>query len=347
MNVLILTNMPEDPSKPYLGQFVRDQYKELKGSRFCTVDYYCMKVMTSRITSKFKYIIFFMSFIKHIILKRKRYDIIHIHFFYPTIILALTYKLFRNTKCKLVVTFHGSDIYHYSPPSKVYRLATRFIDYPIFVSRELMKRFFQPVTNYAILSAGISNDFYQKRTFDRDIDILFVGTLDKNKGTDRLISLLKQLKKPMKVTVVGCGEYHSALSSLRSVHDVKLLGSMKSSELAIIYSRSKILLNLSRNESFGLVLTEAMASGCIVIATSTDGAKAQITNNSGFIIDSENSENALINSVEKTVLKALALNDTQRLNINNNALKLSKIHSIKNVSSEIEKIYITLTHGGR
>ncbi len=55
--------------------------------------------------------------------------------------------------------------------------------------------------------------------------------------------------------------------------------------LAALYSSSDILINMSKNEGFGLVMTEAMWHGNIVVAMDSPGARTQIdSGHNGFII---------------------------------------------------------------
>ena len=55
--------------------------------------------------------------------------------------------------------------------------------------------------------------------------------------------------------------------------------------LAALYSSSDILINMGKNEGFGLVMTEAMWHGNIVVAMDSPGARTQIdSGHNGFII---------------------------------------------------------------
>jgi glycosyltransferase involved in cell wall biosynthesis len=187
-----------------------------------------------------------------------------------------------------VVTCHGGDLYFYDPPSALYRLCSRVVDHWVFVSEQLRQRFFRQDISAEVLPAGIHSvygDVPALPPMQKDIDLLYVGTLDFNKGMDRLLALLQQLPG-LRVVVIGHGPWLSQLQQAQADYPgLELLGAKSPAELADYYRRARVYLNLSRNESFGLVMTEAMACGTPVVASQTDGAQAQLVDaTNGFVV---------------------------------------------------------------
>ncbi|WP_301003979.1 glycosyltransferase family 4 protein [Arsukibacterium sp.] len=295
-SILIITNMGPKPTAPFQGLFVRQQVDALASLQ---PGYHFMRWHTdSRLNRLLKYPVFFADFVWRFLLNRRKYMILHVHFFYPTIWLALLYKALRNPSAKIIVTCHGSDIYKYQPPGFWYRWCASKVQHWIFTSSALKNRFAVPCSQYTVLSAGIADSFASSEQLDfgsKKIDLLYVGSLDHNKGVDRLIALLPYLKGK-RVVIAGTGPMRKQLTEAAAPYPaVSLLGPQSASELAELYQQARCFISLSRNESFGLVMAEAMACFTPVVATFTDGASAQIKDNENGFLLAQNSEQTPLN----------------------------------------------------
>lgn len=312
IKLLVITNMGPKPSSPFQGQFVQAQVTELQAQQQPTDYHYMRWHRDSRLNRLLKYPVFLLDFCWRFLFSAKRYDILHVHFFYPTIWLALLYRLVRYRRVKIVVTCHGSDIYHYQPPGRLYRWCAQQVDSWIFSSQALATQFFMQPKRAQVLAAGIHRR-YGEATFvsraDKDIDLLYVGTLDKNKGMDRLIALLPALQH-YKVVIAGAGPWRPALQpAIMAYPNVRLLGSQSGEQLLSLYQRGRCFISLSRNESFGLVMAEAMACYTPVVATETDGAKAQICAGvTGYTVPQQNEADCLT-GLQQAIEQVLALDE--------------------------------------
>lgn len=310
--ILVLTNMGPKPSSPFQGQFVQAQVTELRAQNQL-VDYHYMRWhRDSRLNRLFKYPVFLLDFCRRFLLRSQRYDILHVHFFYPTIWLALLYRLVRYRRVKIVVTCHGSDIYHYQPPGRLYRWCAQQVDSWIFSSQALQQQFFMQPKQAQVLAAGIHSRYAAAARHsqqDKDIDLLYVGTLDKNKGMDRLIALLPALSE-RRVLIAGSGPWQLRLTqAIAAYPNVTLLGSQTGDALLALYQRARCFISLSRNESFGLVMAEAMACYTPVVATETDGAKAQICDGvTGYAVPQQNEADCLA-GLQQAIEQVLALDN--------------------------------------
>lgn len=301
MQILLISNMGPKPSAPVQGQFIEQQRHALP----MTTDYHFMRWHQDTLLNRcFKYPVWALSFFWRYLCRRKTYQLLHVHFYYPTIWLAILYKVLRNRKAIIVVTCHGSDIYHYQPASFAYRWCTRWVDHWIFTSSALQQRFNQPVRSACVLSAGIAADFADVEPLswrEKDIDLLFVGSLDHNKGLDRLKRLLPQLAQ-RQVVIIGQGAMqHEVEGWTKQYPTIRWLPMQSQTQLISWYRRSKVLLSLSRQESFGLVMTEALACSTPVIATVTDGSTAQLQAEYGVLIPQYEQEDELIARLEQTL----------------------------------------------
>ncbi|MCV2883274.1 glycosyltransferase [Aestuariibacter sp. AA17] len=289
--VLILSNMGPSDLHPEGGQFVVNQVAAVKKyTDDVDVDFFYLTLdKRNMLHAVLRYPLFLLRFIWKYVFSFQRLDVIHVHFYFPTILLAVIYRLFRNSKVKILVTFHGSDVYAYQPPSKIYRAMLKYVDEGIFVSEQLRIRANLPIGQQTVLSAGIKDDFRVLGRVEKRFDFIFVGRLIELKGAKRLIKLLENMPENMTCVVVGRGPYATRIEELSekqsNIHHVDFASP---TEIAQLMNASRLLINLSAFESFGLVMTEANACGIPVLATDTDGAQAQIRDGqNGFIVPND------------------------------------------------------------
>lgn len=337
MNILILTNMGSKPSSPYLGEFVKNQYIRLK-EKSNHFSYFDMAFNGDTLFhQKLKYFVFFMHFLLRKVCSFKKYDLIHVHYYFPTIILALTYKFIRNSKVKIVVTCHGGDIYLYQPPNKVYRYAVKHVDHWIFTSNTLKKRFFCQPKSSQVLCAGFDERKFYPQKSETLYDCLLVGNLDHNKGIDRLMKLVLQ-KPNLRFAVIGKGTYEVDLYALeKKVNNLTVLGAVKPVDLPQVINSTMLLLSLSRNESFGLVIAEAHACGVPCLATKTDGSYAQVTW-PDMLIEQHN-EHELISEFSIKLDHFFLQSPLQRTDISAYVIKQSQQYSLDQVSKQLLQCY--------
>ncbi len=116
--------------------------------------------------------------------------------------------------------------------------------------------------------------------------ILFVGGLDRNhyfKGVEVLLRAVSKLKQSVdwawRLVVVGDGDLRPAYQQLAAelqINDkVFFVGSQTETDLIKFYQLADVLVlpSIDQSEAFGLVLIEAMACGCPVIASNLPGVR--------------------------------------------------------------------------
>jgi starch synthase len=119
-------------------------------------------------------------------------------------------------------------------------------------------------------------------------DVLFAGSVCLRKGVPYLLEAFESVRHPKKsLTFVGSvsDDVKRILESQQnSAQGIAILGSKPQPELAKIMSKSHVLVLPSVEEGFGLVMAQAMATGCPVIASENTGASNLFTNGvEGFI----------------------------------------------------------------
>lgn len=113
---------------------------------------------------------------------------------------------------------------------------------------------------------------------DEAVSILFVGRMDPRKGAKYLFAALPELERRIanyRVIVVGTGwmkKYYDAQIPMTLRHRVEFRGYASPEELPRHYRSADIYCSpATGNESFGIVLLEAMACGTPVVASDIDG----------------------------------------------------------------------------
>ena len=347
MQILLISNMGPKPSSPVQGQFIEQQRQALP----IVTAYHWMRWHHDGVLNRwFKYPVWLLDFVLRFVFCRQRYDILHVHFFYPTIWLAILYKCLRYRSAKIVVTCHGSDIYRYQPAGRVYRWCAGWVDQWIFASAPLQQAFYRQPAAARVLAAGISADYAAAKRLakqDKDIDLLFVGSLNDNKGLDRLEQLLPHLPQ-QSICIVGQGPASQKVRQWQQQYPkLQWLPSQSQRELKTCYQRSKVLVSLSRQESFGLVMTEALACYTPVIATETDGAKAQLRPEFGWIISQQQTETALINQLLQQLKLCWQLPETEYQQMQQAGHHYAQTQLLPVIASELMRIYQHLYQQGQ
>lgn len=329
--------------KPYSGLFVKKQFEELKSLNYWqTLDcYYMERKFTTKLGSLIKYSKFFIGFLFKYVLNQKKYDIIHIHFFYPTVILAYVYKFLRNRNVKIIVTFHGSDIYQND--GFIYRYLLKGVDKYIVVNRQFKKYLEKQLgkgVDVEFLPAGISKLFKPKVT-PKKYDLIYVGSFYSIKGFDLLQKILVNINHRIRVAIVGSGPLEHLISDdIQKKHDVHIINNATHEQLLDLYNASKYLINTSKSEAFGLSICEAMKCGIPCIATYTDGAKEQLRDGeNGYVFGGYQDAMANIMLPIKIIETALNCSETKYKSLSNNAQKSASQWSLEAVCQRLSNIY--------
>jgi glycosyltransferase involved in cell wall biosynthesis len=118
--------------------------------------------------------------------------------------------------------------------------------------------------------------------------ILFAGQISLRKGIPYLLEAFARLRHPRKhLTLVGSvqDDLRPLLATLPT-DDVTFTGNIPQPQLAHRMSASHVLVLPSIEEGFGLVMAQAMACGCPVLASSATGAEHLFADNdAGFIVE--------------------------------------------------------------
>jgi glycosyltransferase involved in cell wall biosynthesis len=130
------------------------------------------------------------------------------------------------------------------------------------------------------------------------LKLLYVGEISAKKGIKQLLSIVRSFTaQEITLTVVGKGQLESLVRTEDS--QVNYLGAISDrSKLALVMSEHDVLMLLSQKtqtweELFGIVIVEAIASECAVIATTHIGPRDILGDGKDIGLFEENDTNEI------------------------------------------------------
>lgn len=243
------------------------------------------------------------------LLKENNYDLCHTHFIIPTGILS--YRLKIKDKLPYIITAHGSDVPHYNPDrfglahkllkplwNKIVENAEYIItpsDYlkNIILTNSVFGRECScSDSNYRkieVISNGIEPEEYHFEPHRKQKKILVVSRLFERKGVQYVIEAMKYIDRHTLV-ICGDGPYKEHLErqiKKLGLDNIHLLGWVNDERLRYEYETASIFVFPSSAESFGIVLLEAMLSGCAIVTTNNTGC-AEVVADTALLVRSKN-----------------------------------------------------------
>ena len=123
--------------------------------------------------------------------------------------------------------------------------------------------------------------------------LLYIGRLSAEKEIDRIKPVLESIPDA-RLALVGDGPYREELEKHFADTHTHFVGYLAGEELASAYASGDAFVFPSRTETLGLVLLEAMAAGCPVVAANSGGIPDIVTNGeNGFLFDPKDEQGAI------------------------------------------------------
>lgn len=175
-----------------------------------------------------------------------------------------------------------------------------------------------------------------------DTVILFVSMNFEIKGLDRLMGALGRLKATnrsakFKLLVAGKGnvaKYTRLAKEMGIEKDVVFAGVIEKEELAQIFLASNIYTMLSKFDTFGMAVLEAMAASLPVIVGSKVGAKDLVRHGAnGFIVEEETGADEIADLI------GLLLDGKLRIRMGQEAYQTALANTWEVVAKKVEMIY--------
>lgn len=123
--------------------------------------------------------------------------------------------------------------------------------------------------------------------------LLYVGRVSPEKEIERIAPILEAIPEAC-LAIVGDGPHREALKKRFGELPVNFVGYLKGVQLAQAYASADAFIFPSRTETLGLVLLEAMAAGCPVVAAASGGIPDIVTDGAnGYLFDPEDPQGAI------------------------------------------------------
>ena len=220
------------------------------------------------------------------------FDLVHVH---APLVPTLPLLAVQAAECRVVGTFHTT-----SGPSRLLEWTKGLLE-PIVnrlhariavsnTAREFAHRYFPG--DYHVIPNGVDVTRFHpgaapiERWHDPDrVNILFVGRLDPRKGVQLLLDsmpeVVERTRGRARLLLVGDSylrlKYQASVPASMRQH-IHFVGHVPSHELPHWYATGDIFVSpATGNESFGIVLIEAMAAGRAVVASDIPGYRSVVT----------------------------------------------------------------------
>ena len=245
------------------------------------------------------------------LLERERFDVLHFH---EPFVPLLSLFLLRESRSVNVATFHA-----YAGWSTSYEFGRRFLGgYArrlhgrIAVSaaaRHFIDRYFPG--DYKLIPNGVDLTRYEgiepiERWRDGTANILFVGRFEQRKGLLVLLKAFRVLRRSgldCRLIVVGSGPQEREVRryiATRGLKGVELLGRVGDAEKARLFATADVFVSpATGQESFGIVLLEAMAAGTPIVCSDIHGYKGVVRRGEEALLVPPRDHQALVGAVSR------------------------------------------------
>lgn len=167
---------------------------------------------------------------------------------------------------------------------------------------------------------------------------VYVGTMINRKYPEKIIDALLEAfpQRDFDMTYVGEGQQlgviQQKIENERLEPNVHVLGRIPRDRIVEEYDKAECMVMISRGEAYGLVYLEAMARGCITIASRNEGFDGVIVDGeNGFLCEAGNAK-----ELATIIARINSMSSQERMRISENA-----INTARNLTDEnAAKIYI-------
>lgn len=242
-----------------------------------------------------------------ILCKKYKIDVVHAHWLIPQGVIAAIMPLLLGRRVPFVVTSHGADLFALRGAllTAVKRFVLSHAAAATVVSeamREAVSELGADLSKIRTISMGVdmTHRFVPEINGVRsDSELLFVGRLVEKKGLRHLLDampLVLQVRPDVTLTVAGFGPQEMALRAqaraLGLDREVRFLGPVAQAVLPLMYQRAAMFVapfvqaRSGDQEGLGLVLVEALACGCPVLAGNVPAVHDVLASlDSRFVVD--------------------------------------------------------------
>lgn len=141
--------------------------------------------------------------------------------------------------------------------------------------------------------------------------------------------------KNLKFCFIGSGEFQELIEELGKTVDLEIFINLTQDRMRLVFNESKFIILPSREEPFGLVITEALYCGTPAIVAPIGGLIEQVKDGyNGFVLPQNTPED-----ISKTLIKAKNISPEEYKKMAMNALESNKQHSLQLICDKHVEIY--------
>ena len=321
-----------------------------------------VRIHRSKLWFAYKY---YLKFNPGIAFRHLKYDLDVIHFqsfgFLFQDVAVVLRRLFTNTK--LVNSPHGPfmSLDKYPLWQSVFRSLYVAFEYPVNmlyhnviqvnpeqykwmvkygVRKDCIK--FIPNSMPESVFAKASGKLVKKLGLEGKFVISYLGRVQKYKGLEQVVRVLPSLVKvnPNVVFLAMGGEVDGEYARLKKIakelgvsENLVIAGRVSEDEKLSGLDCSEVFVLPSEWEAFGIVLTEAMARGCAVVSSKTEGGNFVVGPKEGFLYKYKDLDGL------REALLALVTKDELRVGMQKHNYKKSKEYLVSNIVEKFEELY--------
>jgi len=326
MNILILTHSYPDTNHKWRGVFIQEQARALSVKHNIIVVYFkvdyshfapfskyrFLKKNDERITiyevtvnkslpiiTQLKYLSNTYKFVNKEILNNIHIDIIHSHLSYPAGFLGTLIQ--KRKKIPNILTEHSWIRKYFR--SRIHRICVLYtlnnVNMIVSVSGALKK----DIATFCKRKIEVIPNVVETERFkiskikmNKTLNLGLLGGMDNfRKGLDVLLKAVSLLKNTdLLVHIGGDGVYldhfKRMAKELLVYEKCKFYGEIRPEKVTDFFSALDIFVLASRDETFGVVVVEAMSCGLPVIATKCGGPEEIISEETGVLVELNNPE---------------------------------------------------------
>ncbi len=231
------------------------------------------------------------------LLRAEQFDVVHLH---SPLMPTLPLLFLRNSNTLNVGTFHSvvDRSLLYASLGRLFQRYADRLDAAVGVSETALagvRRYFR--APWCVIPNGVDVSLFSSgrrrpELDDGRLNVLHVGRFDPRNGVDRVIRAWVRVRRAgtdARLILVGDGPLRGAYeamvpSDLRA--DAHFVGFVPSAERVDYYASADALLCPALGGTFGIILLEAMAAGCAIVAADTSGFRNIMQDGvQGFMVD--------------------------------------------------------------